>query len=136
MGAHGTRCCDGCIGTCGPCSSTSAASAIRATCQRWKHFCPGWPCWARRPRMPGPIPTVRRGCVCKPSGDYFSSCQPLKGANVCDKHAAAVHTENILDGTPHLKEVAIQGCKAKASAALEAAAEFAKAATAMVEASK
>lgn len=76
------------------------------------------------------------GCVCKASGDYFSSCQPLNGANVCDKHAAVVHTKNILDGTPHLKEVAISGCKLKASAALEAAADFAKAATAMVEAAK
>merc|ERR1712061_253435 len=53
------------------------------------------------------------GCVCKASGDYFSSCQPLKGANVCDKQAAAVHTEDILDNTPHLKEVAIKGCKQK-----------------------
>lgn len=76
------------------------------------------------------------GCVCKASGEYFSSCTPLKGANVCDKAAAQVHTKDILDGTPELKGVAIKGCKAKASAALEAAAEFAKAATAMVEAYK
>lgn len=82
------------------------------------------------------ITCCQAGCVCRASGDYFSSCQPLKNSNVCDTAAAAEHTENILHGTPHLKEVAIKGCKAKASAALEAAAHFAAAAAAMVEEQK
>lgn len=82
------------------------------------------------------ITCCQAGCVCRASGDYFSSCQPLKNSNVCDTAAAKEHTKDILDGTPHLKEVAIKGCKAKAAAALEAAAHFADAAKAMVEEQK
>lgn len=71
------------------------------------------------------------GCACKPSGQYFSSCQPIQGQGACNAELAKGHAHDVLVKSVPDQEAAINAIKAKAAAAKKASIAFARASTAL-----
>lgn len=71
------------------------------------------------------------GCACKPSGHYFSSCQPIQGQGQCNKAMAERHAHDVLEKSKPLQDAAIKAIKAKAEAAKAASIAFARASVAL-----